>query len=269
MGKKTEILGQQADGEFLLEEEFPISKTVAPDHGDAPVYNESTGKYEPAPVAGGHARLHNIESPLDHNVEGTLLDRQTIQYNLDDEKWEFVDFPDANTTLFPGITMLGTMLNYPKSASFAAASDIQYVRVYLIKDEEYDSLIVFITSRVSSADIRLGIYSQTDPGDIDLEPNSKVAETSVRTILVADEGTFVEIALTSNYTVPASGYYWLAMIYDGTPNAVSFATSETFPANYLPRREESGSGNTLPATASGLTDPASAVIFVAAKKVVT
>jgi len=269
VGKKTEILGQQADGEFLLEEEFPISKTVTPDHGDAPVYNEVTGKYEPAPVAGGHARLHEIESPLDHNVQGTLLDRQTIQYNLADEKWEFTDFPDANATLLPGVTMLGTVLNYPKSASFGAASDIQYVRVFLVEDAEYDSFVVFVTNRVASVDIRLGIYSQTDPSDIDLDPNSKVAETNVRTILAADEGTFVEVALTSSYTVPTSGYYWFAMIYDGTPNSVSFATSETFPADYLPRREESGSGDTLPATASGLTNPASAVILVAAKKAVT
>lgn len=80
MGKRTELTAGQADDEFLLESEFPIDKTTPPSDGDAPVYDEASGKYIPTPVAGGHARLHNIESPLDHNITGTPARGDTIIY---------------------------------------------------------------------------------------------------------------------------------------------------------------------------------------------
>jgi hypothetical protein len=51
VGKKTELLGTQADDEFLLEAEFPYDKGATKVDGYTLIYNSATGKYEPAPVA--------------------------------------------------------------------------------------------------------------------------------------------------------------------------------------------------------------------------
>lgn len=169
---------------------------------------------------------------------------------------------DSNQQIQPGITSLGTLLDYPSSGG-SSASEIQYCRVFLFAGTTYDAIQVFQTSGgAGSRNINLGIYDQATPGSTTGTPNSRVAETGSTATASGDNGSFVEIALLSAYTVPTTGYYWLAIIPDSAN--LKFAVSATFRADYLPCRRESGTGATLPASAGTLTNPSSALIWIGA-----
>jgi hypothetical protein len=211
-----------------------------------------------------HARQHDIEDPLDHNVEGTPTDGQLLKFNAATGKYEHIaDESHAAAQEHPGTSFLGSLPDYPFQAGVSGAHDIQYTRVWLFQDAEMTSMETFLVS-TGAQDIRFALYSQTDPKDDHADPNTKVAETAVLPITSVDAGDYVGAALTTPYTVPATGHYWLAFLCSST--APKFAASTTFRANYLPRREESNAAATFPATAGTLTNPASACLFVAAVK---
>jgi hypothetical protein len=122
--------------------------------------------------------------------------------------------------------------------------------------------------------VRMGIYSQPDPSNNNGVPTTRVAQTNAVNTDYALQPLFVSPQLTNAATggsgtpvtwqVPVSGFYWLAFIADNT-NA-KYAVSPVFRANYLPVRRQVGTGTTLPATPSGLTNPASALVYAAAIK---
>lgn len=81
MGQKTKFLGEQADGEFLLENEF------APRH-------DAVGDSSPH-----HPRGHSFSSSTDHtDFQGTPTDKQLPQYNETTGKWEPKDAGAASVT---------------------------------------------------------------------------------------------------------------------------------------------------------------------------
>jgi hypothetical protein len=186
----------------------------------------------------------------------------TLQMRVN-SRWENV--PDEAldaTAVQPGIVSLGTLIDYPSSGG-SAASEIQYTRVYLIAGVTYDEMQVFVDSGGSGTrNINAGIYDQATPASTTGTPNSRVAQTGTTNVPAGDNGTFKTVALTAAYTVPTTGYYWLALIPDSAN--LKFATSAAYRASFLPVRREAGAGSTLPATAGTLTNPSSAVIWTGA-----
>jgi hypothetical protein len=160
----------------------------------------------------------------------------------------------------PGEHFFGSLLDYPSNGS-GAAGEIQYVRVYLTEGVVLTEMRVFVESGGSATRyVRLGIYSQTDPTSASGVPVTREAQTDA-SATDSDNGTFKTVALSSSFTVEDEGYYWLAIVADSV--SLKFAVSASFRAGYLPVRREAGSGTTLPATAGTLTNPTSALIYVA------
>jgi hypothetical protein len=106
----------------------------------------------------------------------------------------------------------------------------------------------------------MGIYDQTDPSDASLGPNDKVAETGVVNVS-GTTNTLVYAAFPSVYTVPTTGFFWLAIIQDS--NAITYNVAPGIHSGYLNAAFESGAGTTLPATAGGTTNPAGPLVYVA------
>lgn len=166
-------------------------------------------------------------------------------------------------TTVPGQFVLGSPLIYP-SAGFMTAEEVQYTRVFLAKGAVLDRMRCFTGSITGgSKTIRMGIYSQTSPLNSNGIPATRVAQTNAVT---AVENAANVVSLTSAYTVPTSGYYWLAFVRSSGGGALNLQqTSSMFPASFLSAvvRYENTTGTTLPATVGTLTSPAGAVIYVA------
>ncbi len=160
----------------------------------------------------------------------------------------------------------GNLMHYPSSGGMAADL-VQYVRVWLTAGLSFDKMRVFQDSGGNPArDFRAGIYDQAAPTDDQGVPDSKVAETGLTATAGANDGTFVDAALTSTFDVTTTGYYWLALV--NSTASIKFAVSTVNRAAYLPRREQTGPGATaLPATAGGFSNPTSAVALVSAVEV--
>jgi hypothetical protein len=160
----------------------------------------------------------------------------------------------------------GNLLHYPSSGALVV-NIIQYIRVWFTAGLQFGSLRVFQNiggNPVNS--FRMGIYDQTDSTDETLSPNSRVAQTALTVSSAVDDGTFVDVALGSTYTVPVTGYYWLAIVQ--TNSNLKFAVSALNRAGYLPRREQIGpGGGALPVTPSGLSNPVSSLIYMSALEV--
>jgi hypothetical protein len=154
---------------------------------------------------------------------------------------------------------LGTILDYTGTGSADSADAVQYTQVFLDEGDQITDIEIFPTL-AGNGDVVLGLYDQADPEDFLGEPRDRVATTAVRSLVPADEDAFVVVPLTTPYTVPTTGYYWLAFTVDS--NASRFVVSATYPADYADKRVEMGAGG-LPATASGLTNPSGAIALVA------
>jgi len=168
------------------------------------------------------------------------------------------------THILPGTVLFGTVLDYPSVGS-GAGDSIQYVAARLLEGKIYDRLAVFIDSGGTiGRTIQAGVYDQTALFPA-INPNNRVALTDVLTTDVT-QPDFFELPITDGagtpqtYTVPTSGLYWLALTVSS--NAVKFATTPQFRANFLPKRTEAGSGG-VPASAGTLTNPAAALMLVA------
>lgn len=170
----------------------------------------------------------------------------------------------ASGAVNPNRSTLGALLDYPAQGTFGGASTIQYVQAYLVEGIQLVTMETWIEQGAGPGeDIRMGVFDQSDPVDRLGEPNNKIAETAIRNVTGADDGTLVAVSLVSPTTIATTGYYWLALVSDGTANKFA-VTADVYRAGFLPRREESTTGVTLPSTAGSLTNPASAVAYVAA-----
>jgi hypothetical protein len=186
-------------------------------------------------------------------------------------QWTFANQSGSSANEAPGRTCLGGLLDYPNAAGEGNAGDIQYTRVWLIEGTVIDRLEFFLDSQGSPArEVRVGIYDQLDPLDEATDPNTRVAQSNSEPTGPGLNGSFIQLHLTDaptggsgvdvNFVVPYTGWFWLAFIADNT--VAKYAVTDTFRAEYLPVRRESGTGTLLPVTPSGLSNPVSAVILV-------
>lgn len=163
----------------------------------------------------------------------------------------------------PNELMYGTLLDYPFAGN-TTAGGIQYIRLELHKGT-VSSMRTFIDSGgTGSRNIRMGIYDQVDPESEAGIPNNRVAQTNSVGTAGANGSFITEALIGGDYTVPVTGFYWLAIISDATP--LKFAVTATHRADFLSVRHESGTGTTLPATAGTLSNPVNALIYLAAIK---
>ncbi len=188
-----------------------------------------------------------------------------VRIKLDgDEAW--APAPGGSTQERPGRQFLGSLIDYPNKGSWDKASQIQYVRVFLAAGVEITSCEIF-QGKGSGSNIRIGIYSQSDPGEGDHrqaagQPQTRVAQTAATTLVVGNDLSFVSIALSSSYTVPTTGYYWIAMISTLTGLEVPTTQNMVY-GQFVPRYTEQGSGTTLPSSAGTLATSAKGIGWVA------
>lgn len=190
---------------------------------------------------------------------------QAVDVSVGAAIWDRIDNNESGAgpgaAVNPGELMFGTLLDYP-SAGTSSASEIQYVRLRFTQGLVISGIRTFIDSGgTGSRNVRMAIYDQATPGDDAGDPDTRVAQTnSVSTS--GTNGTFIsEAFIAGDYTVPTTGFYWIAFITDSP--SLKFAVSATHRADFLPHRHETSSGTTLPATTGGLTNPVGAVIYVA------
>lgn len=190
---------------------------------------------------------------------------QVIDVSVGTAIWERVDNQGEGAgpgaAVNPGELMFGTLLDYP-AAGNSSSGEIQYVRLKLSQGLVLSDTRTFIDSGGSgSRNIRMGLYSQTTPGDSAGDPVTRVAQTNAVSTAGAN-GTFItEAFIGGDFTIPTTGFYWLALITDSP--SLKFAVSATHRADFLSTRHEAGTGTTLPATSGSITNPVSAVIYVA------
>lgn len=155
--------------------------------------------------------------------------------------------------------LFGTLLDYPLSAG-VAAGEIQYIRLPVVGGAVFRGMRTFLDSGGSATrNIRFGLYDQTDPADPTLAPNARLVETPQ--MVTTGDGFLSEDFIGGDYTIPTTGFYWLAIVGDST--VPKYSVSSSFRADFLPvRREDPGNTADLPATTGTLTNPVSAVIYV-------
>jgi len=168
----------------------------------------------------------------------------------------------ASSAVNPGELMFGTLLDYP-SAGNVTAGTVFFLRLKLSAGLVLGSMRAFIDSGgTASREVRMGIYSQTDPTDPDGVPVTRIDQT----ISFATNGLnglfHTEPFIGGDYTIATTGFYWLAVVSDST--SVKFAVSAVARADFLPIRQEAGSGTTLPATTGTLSNPVSSILYLAA-----
>lgn len=186
-------------------------------------------------------------------------------------QWAFTSQTGSVANESPGRVCLGSILNYPGAAGTGGSGDIQYARVWLVAGTVIDRMETFIASSGGSSKlIRMGIYTQALPENQNGVPAMRAAQTNAVATGPGLNGTYLAVPLTdavtggsgspTTFSVTVTGYYWLAFVTNNT--SVKFAVSSVFRKNFLPIRRGSGSGTTLPASASGLSNPTSAVVLV-------
>ncbi len=162
-----------------------------------------------------------------------------------------------------GTYALGRLIDYTGAqGSPQAAFEVQYTRVWLVAGTDLVTMRTFITGGANGARrIRMGVYDQADPTDPTDVPQNLVADTGNNTPPAAFTGKR-DVTLSALYTVPASGWYWLALQVES--GALVFLLSDTWRADSAPRREENPGSLGLPAGAGATTSPQSAALYCAA-----
>jgi len=174
----------------------------------------------------------------------------------------------ASPAAVPGYHLLGDPLSYFAQGSVITASEVQFSRVYLIKGQVFSLGRVYQVKGGSTARyFRIGVYGQADPTDDSGVPLTKLVETAQTDTGAAFNGSYRDIPWTTgNWTVPETGWFWIAFITDTTTPLQWSVTGGPYPAGFLPVYRQASALTTLPATASGLTNPASSVVFCALKE---
>lgn len=166
----------------------------------------------------------------------------------------------GGSTDAPGEHLLGSSkLPYPNVGT-AVASRIQYARTLISAGVTLTYGRVYVESNGSLVRLaRVGIYDQATPMSTTGTPNNLLAQTATFNTNTSGLNT---VALGVPYAVTTTGYYWIAFVCNS--NAIRWSASDVYPANYIPVYRETGVGLTLPATAGGLTNPQSAVVYASA-----
>lgn len=161
----------------------------------------------------------------------------------------------------PKVYTFGTVGLYTTNGSLAV-NEVDYMRVWLSKGRVITKMRTFIVSGANGTrQMQFGIYDQSSPTSVTGTPNSKVASTAADTPPNATTG-YRDVTLSASYTVPTSGFYWLAIQADNT--GLKYAITTTYEAGFANRREETPGGFTLPTTAGTTTQPKSSLVYVAA-----
>lgn len=165
----------------------------------------------------------------------------------------------GGSTDSPGEHFLGSAKMYYPNTGTAVASRIQYARVPIQAGVTLVSGRVYVVSGGSPTRLaRVGLYDQAVPTSPTGVPNNRIAQTATFNTSTTGLNT---VAFAASYLVPTTGFYWVAFVCDNA--AIRWTASDVFPANYIPVYRETGVGLTLPATAGGLTNPQSAVVYAA------
>ena len=177
-------------------------------------------------------------------------------------KWKLSTVSGGGSINNPGEFMFGTLLDYPSPGNVSAGT-VFFLRLKFPAGVVFSDMRTFIDSGGTAArSIRMGIYAQTTPSDKNGVPNTRVAQTNA-VATTGQSGLFMTVPLIGgDYTVPTTGFYWIAVVSDST--SLKFAVSAAARADFLPVRQESGTGTTLPATTGTLTNPISQVLYLAA-----
>jgi len=177
-------------------------------------------------------------------------------------RWKLSTVSGGGSLNNPGEFMFGTLLDYPSPGNVSSGV-VFFLRLKFPAGVVLSDMRTFIDSGGSAArSIRMGIYAQTTPSDKNGVPNTRVAQTAA-TVTTGQSGLFMTVPLIGgDYTVSSTGFYWLALVSDST--SLKFAVTAAARANFLPVRQESGAGATLPATTGTLTNPISSILYLAA-----
>jgi len=168
----------------------------------------------------------------------------------------------ASSAVNPGELMFGTLLDYPAAGNVTSGT-VFFLRLKLNAGLVVSDMRTFIDSGGSgSRELRMGLYTQTDPTSETGEPATRVRQTA-SVVTTGLSGTFhTEPFIGGNYTIATTGFYWVAIVSDST--SLKFAVSAVARSNFLPVRQESGSGTNLPATVGTLLNPVSSILYIAA-----
>jgi len=176
-------------------------------------------------------------------------------------------------SLRPGRLTLGDMLRYgPEGAP--TASSIQYTRIFLSLGTVLDRMETFVSSGGTLARfVRIGLYAQADPLNPIGVPVTRVAQTNALETSL-DNGLFKALQLTNAptggsgaptpYTVTSEGYYWVAFITDSGVLKHPSTVQVYRPGFIIQFLTEASVETTLPAAATPVTPPASAILYAAA-----
>ena len=160
-----------------------------------------------------------------------------------------------------GQHQFGALTSYGADANMLA-STIQYSRVFLTEGITLTSMKAYRTTGGSpSRHVRMAVYDQVDPEALNGVPNEKLAETAETDTTGTD--SYIEPALTSPLAITVTGFYWLAFVVDTATPLRFQVTDGSFPPGFANIWREMTTGTTLPAIAGGLTNPQSAIVFVA------
>lgn len=148
------------------------------------------------------------------------------------------------------------------------SGEIQYTKVWMYKGSKISSFKTFLVndssfniSLLSGKKIRFGLYDQVDLLNPTGIPNSRLVETGDMTLDGSKNKSWLIENLSTPYSIPYDGYYWLAIISDGNPRLSSTLAYEE---GFVSTIWETSVGANLPATASGLFSQKSAILYNAA-----
>ena len=155
--------------------------------------------------------------------------------------------------------LFGAISSYTESGA-PSTSEVQYARVELEVGHPVSTLRTYIHSGgAAGRNVNLGLYDQEDASDPNGVPRTRLVQTGA----VTTDGAagFMDSPITP-YFATVNGFHWLAFCTDS--ELIQVACTQLLPVGFAPVRSESGSGANLPATASSTTNPAAAVVYMAA-----
>lgn len=240
-------------------------------------YNTVINKYKRYLNGGWYEDITNVN----YHTEETNPDPSIHFFALWDantgthKKTKVIDIPGLVAAIGienenPGKYFIGTIMDYPSSGTLIA-NEVIYLRNYLTKDTALTKMEFFPTNTgAASKVVSMGIYDQSVPTEQDFtvaggKPNNLVAQVTPFAANTVTPNEFNQIALTSTYVVPNSGFYWFA--YHTTGGGGSgikpAGTSTVYVAGCLPIYVEGGP-TSLPATANPDPLQATGALYFAA-----
>jgi hypothetical protein len=172
----------------------------------------------------GELRKYATVTPLDADIMvdvDTELPKVDVDKIMDHEGWEFVsDITNLNHMIARKRYL---QVEYPLSGK-TLPDKVQFTQVFLSKGERVKSFETFLTKVKVGAFIKVGLYSQVTPGDINGAPLTLLC-SGQGAPTKNDEDSFFNIPLDgiSEYSIANAGYYWISFLSE-TPS-MSVASS--------------------------------------------